>query len=76
METKKRQYNKKAVNQYDLECNFIRRWDSITEAAEALGIRSSGITLCCQRKYQTSGKFVWRYAKPLENKSCEKTESE
>ena len=76
METKKRQYNKRAVHQYDLECNFIRRWDSITEAAEALGIRSSGITLCCQRKYQTSGKFVWRYAKPLENKNCEKTESE
>ena len=71
-----KKYNTIAVEQYDVKGNFIRRWNSITEAAEALGIRVSGIVLCCQGRYKTSGKFVWCYAAVEENEICEKEENE
>lgn len=52
-----------AVNQYDMNGNFIRRWDSINEAGKAIGLKSkSNIVMCCQGKYKHCKHFIWRYA--------------
>ena len=51
-----------AVNQYDMNGNFIRRWDSINEAAKSLGIKAkSNISMCCSGKYKHCKHFIWRY---------------
>lgn len=52
-----------AVNQYDMHGNFIKNWDSIQEAAKALGIKAeSNISMCCSGKYKHCKHFIWRYA--------------
>lgn len=51
----------KKVIQYDMNGNFIREWDSIKEASYTLGIRPTGISSCCTKRYSQSGGFVWRY---------------
>ena len=48
----------KQVNQYDLDGNFIKTWDSISQATEISP--SSSIQHCCQNETY-SGDFQWRY---------------
>lgn len=63
---KKRDYSKrfKKVNQYDLEGNLIKTWDSIKEAGNTLGICTSTITKVCKKKrYNKTYKgYIWGYA--------------
>jgi hypothetical protein len=54
---------KKPVNQYDLEGNFIKRWDSAIDAYKGLGLKNNNITHCCIGKSKTSNKFIWKYAR-------------
>ncbi len=50
------------VNQYDLNGNFIKTYNSIKEASDAMGIHTSNINYCCKKqKYKTAGKYIWRY---------------
>ena len=53
---------KKPVNQYDLQGNFIKRWDSAVDAYKELGLKSNGINHCCQGAQKTAFKFIWKYA--------------
>lgn len=53
--------NKKPIQQFDLEGNFIRDWDGATDANKELGINLSDITSCCKGKLKTAGKFIWKY---------------
>ena len=53
--------NKKEVNQYDLNGNFIKTWDSIKLAEETLNIHK--ISLCCRNKQKNAGGYLWRYNK-------------
>ena len=48
------------VAQYDLQDNFIKEWDCIKEAADALGICRQGINACCTGKRKTAGGYKWR----------------
>ena len=59
---------RKAVNQYDLDGNFIRRFNSIKEAAKALGCSDGEICYCCQKKKgkKTVYGYQWRYADDTE----------
>lgn len=50
---------KKQISQYTLDGKFIRDWDSITEASEALGLNSINNALIGNSKY--CGDFQWRY---------------
>lgn len=52
----------KAVIQYDLNRNFIREWDSISEAAKALNL--SGIAGCCNGQYKRTGNFTFQFKNP------------
>lgn len=55
--------NKKPVLQYDLNGNFIRKYDSIRSARTNLG-EWANIVLCCQGKLKTTYGFQWRYYNP------------
>ena len=52
------------INQYDLEGNFIRKWDSVIEAEEYLNKKraSVGICSCCKGKLKKSYGYRWEYA--------------
>ena len=53
----------KSVNQYDLEDNFIQKWDSASKAGKAFGtVSGTNITACCKGKLKTAYKFKWKYA--------------
>jgi hypothetical protein len=51
--------NKKQVNQYDLNNNFIKSWDSITQAEKTLNIHH--ISSVCSGKRNYAGGFIWKY---------------
>ena len=55
----------KPIIQYDKDGNFIKEWDSITEAAKELGVNGGNITLVCQEKlyHKTAYGFIWKYKK-------------
>lgn len=56
-------YNRKAVDQYDLCNNYLKTWESATEAAKVLNINSSKITAVCRGNRKTTGGFIWKYSK-------------
>lgn len=51
----------KKVNQYDLEGNYIKTWDSLFKVQKKIGIHVTNISRCCKNIYKTAGGFVWRY---------------
>ncbi len=57
----KKNNKKTIVLQYTLDMSFIKEWKSITEAANEIGIRKTGIINCCKGRYSNSGGFIWRY---------------
>ena len=50
------------INQYDLNDNFIKLFDSISDAAKETNIERSSIGKCCNRSYKTSGGFKWKFS--------------
>lgn len=52
----------KKVNQYDLNGNFIKQWDSMKEAEEKLHICSQNISMCCRGVRNKTNNYIWRYA--------------
>ena len=57
--------NRIKVEQYDCDGNYIASYDSIMEAAEAIGKINSqrSISRCCKgEKYKTVGGFQWKFA--------------
>lgn len=57
--------NKKPVNQFDRNNNFIKKWDSSLTASRKLNICKSSIINCCNKKanHKTAGGFKWEYVK-------------
>lgn len=53
----------KPVLQRSKSGQALRLWDSQMEAAEALGISSSGISKVCNGTYPFAGGFRWEFAK-------------
>lgn len=51
----------KQVNQYDLEGNFIKQWDTIKNASRNLNIKDSNISRACKNKSKTAGGYIWKY---------------
>lgn len=59
---KYRELKKKKCYQYDLQGNFIREFNSITEASIEIGdTTTSGIISCCKEKINHYYGYVWRY---------------
>jgi group I intron endonuclease len=51
----------KPIVQYDLDGNFIKEWDSITNASISLNIDISSISKCCRNIYKTTSNFKFKY---------------
>lgn len=51
----------KSILQYDLEGNFIKKYDSITNACKKLGIDKSCISKCAKNKRKSAGGYIWKY---------------
>ena len=58
---------KKKIEQYDLENNYIRSWDSISDASRSYNISPTNIKNACKGIYKTSCGFIWRYADIYKN---------
>lgn len=56
------------VYQYDLNGNFIKEWESATEAGRCLKIFQQSIVACLKGRTKTAGKYVWKYKKVSDNK--------
>lgn len=52
---------KKSVLQYDLDGNFIKKWDSAVDAGNGLNISPSNITRSCKSSNLTTNGFMWSY---------------
>ena len=54
----------KPINQFDLNNNFIKRWNSTKEASEKLNIgrRNISDSLCSRNNRKSAGVYIWRYA--------------
>lgn len=50
------------VEQYDLNNNFIKKWDSVLDIQKTLKISKQCISYCCNGKTKRAGKYKWRYA--------------
>ena len=51
----------KPIEQYDLEGNFIKEWDSATQVERDLGFNHSNISKCCLGRYNTAYNYKWKY---------------
>ena len=49
------------VLQYDINNNFIMRYNSILEASKAIGCSNSKIVPVCQGKRKHTKNFIWKY---------------
>jgi superfamily II DNA or RNA helicase len=50
------------INQYDLQGNFIKLWDSPKFINQELGFSTGDIVSCCSGKQKTAKGFIWKYA--------------
>lgn len=53
---------KKEILQYDLNCNFIKKWNSISEIQKELGYATTNISKCCKGKYNKAYNYIWEYS--------------
>lgn len=50
-----------AIDQFDLDGNFIRTWQGAREVEKELGYKNSSISKCLNGKYKTAYNFIWKY---------------
>lgn len=51
----------RAVCQYTLNGDFVRKWAATTEVQAELGIWYTSVVKCCTGDYRTAGGFIWLY---------------
>lgn len=51
------------VYQYDLEGNFIKKWDRMKEATDYYNMSKSNISNACKGIQKSTGGYQWRYTK-------------
>lgn len=51
----------KAVYQFDLSKNFIKKWDTAMEVERVLGISNASIFQCCHGDRHSAGGFLWSF---------------
>lgn len=49
------------IGQYDLNGNFIAKYESIKDASEKYGVSQTAICNCCHNKSKTSAGYIWKY---------------
>jgi len=53
--------HKKPIIQYDKNFNYIKEWDSITEASSKLNTSIGNISAVLNKKQKTAKGFIWKY---------------
>ena len=53
--------HKKSVDQYDLDNNFIKSFDSIADAAIEINTCRDNIARVCSGRNKTAAGFIWKY---------------
>lgn len=51
----------KRIDQFDLNGNFIRKWDWVNAIVQELGLRSTNIVACCAGRVASYAGFIWKY---------------
>lgn len=51
----------KPIEQYDLEGNFIKEWDSAAQVERDLGFNHSNISKCCLGRYNIAYNYKWKF---------------
>ncbi len=59
---KKHKRESKSILQYDLNNNFIKKWESISNAEKDLKITHCNIIACLKGRRKNAGGFIWKYA--------------
>lgn len=52
---------KRKVAQYSLDGVLLKRWNSMSEAADELKINLVAISVCCRGKRKSSAGYIWKY---------------
>lgn len=52
----------KRVNQYDKNFNYIKTWNSISEACRKYDLATTNISKVCKGMKKSTGGYIWRYA--------------
>ena len=67
--------NEKPVKQYDVEGNFIKRYNSAKEAAEMNNLRANNIARCCRGVVKISENYIWTFANNEDEENTIKNEA-
>jgi hypothetical protein len=59
--TKRGFSQRRAINQYDLDGNFIARWSGAIEIKQSLGYMACNISSVCQGHRKSAHGYLWRY---------------
>lgn len=51
----------KPIEQYDLEGNFIKEWNSAAQVERDLGFNHSNISQCCLGRYNVAYNYKWKF---------------
>lgn len=57
----------KKINQYDLDMNFIKTWNSLKEIWRETGYTRSAISKCCRGIYKQSKGYIWKFVEEKMN---------
>jgi group I intron endonuclease len=52
----------KSVYQFGIGLIFIKKWDSMIDAARSLNINAGSISRCCNNRQKSVGGFFWAYS--------------
>lgn len=55
-------HNSKTTLQFDLDGNFIKKWDSVADIKRELGISVGCVSSCCRGEIKTAYGYLWKYA--------------
>lgn len=51
----------KKIDQYDVNGNFIKTWESIASIEKELGIKGTHVSRVCRGKRKTTGGYIFKY---------------
>lgn len=56
---------RKSVEQYTISGDFIKGWESLSEAARTLGLHKTNISNCALGKTKWCGGYKWKFTTPI-----------
>lgn len=61
LKNKPKPYQNKIVNQFTINGDFIKQYESITQASQISGVGYCVISHCCRGKGKTAGGYIWKF---------------